>query len=121
MIIDSSAILAVIGQEPGYGPIIHALATSPSTRIGALLPPPASEHVLVAPGGRGCDQSVTVADQASQNGPALSQPRCGEFVEPAKVIANRAHGRRLTRHLGTPPTHATSLPRRCQRTIFASP
>lgn len=35
MIIDSSAILAVIGQEPGYGRIIHALATSPRTRIGA--------------------------------------------------------------------------------------
>ena len=35
MIIDSSAILAVIGQEPGYQRIIHQLAASPGTRIGA--------------------------------------------------------------------------------------
>jgi ribonuclease VapC len=35
MIIDSSAILAVIGKEPGYGRIIHELAASPVTRIGA--------------------------------------------------------------------------------------
>ncbi len=35
MIIDSSAILAVIGKEPGYERIIHELAASPGTRIGA--------------------------------------------------------------------------------------
>ena len=35
MIIDSSAILAVIGKEPGYGRIVHQLAASPETRIGA--------------------------------------------------------------------------------------
>jgi ribonuclease VapC len=35
MIIDSSAILAVIGKEPGYELIIHQLAASPGTRIGA--------------------------------------------------------------------------------------
>jgi ribonuclease VapC len=35
MIIDSSAILAVIGKEPGYERIVHELAASPSTRIGA--------------------------------------------------------------------------------------
>lgn len=35
MIIDSSAILAVIGKEPGYERIIHALATSQGTQIGA--------------------------------------------------------------------------------------
>jgi len=35
MIIDSSAILAVIGQEPGYERIIHQLAASSATRIGA--------------------------------------------------------------------------------------
>ena len=35
MIIDSSAILAVIGKEPGYERIVHELAASPRTRIGA--------------------------------------------------------------------------------------
>lgn len=35
MIIDSSAILAVIGREPGYERIVHELAASPVTRIGA--------------------------------------------------------------------------------------
>ena len=35
MIIDSSAILAVIGREPGYERIVHQLAASPGTRIGA--------------------------------------------------------------------------------------
>jgi ribonuclease VapC len=35
MIIDSSAIQAVIGREPGYERIVHELATSPVTRIGA--------------------------------------------------------------------------------------
>jgi len=35
MIVDSSAILAVIGKEPGYERIIHKLAASPQTRIGA--------------------------------------------------------------------------------------
>ncbi|MGH3194150.1 MAG: type II toxin-antitoxin system VapC family toxin [Streptosporangiaceae bacterium] len=35
MIIDSSAILSVIGQEPGYERIVHELAASPVTRIGA--------------------------------------------------------------------------------------
>ena len=34
MIIDSSAILAVIGKEPGYERIVHELAASPRTRIG---------------------------------------------------------------------------------------
>ena len=35
MIIDSSAILAVIGKERGYERIVHELAASPQTRIGA--------------------------------------------------------------------------------------
>ena len=35
MIIDSSAILAVIGREPGYEHIVHELAASAVTRIGA--------------------------------------------------------------------------------------
>lgn len=35
MIIDSSAVLAVIGKEPGYERIVHALAASEQTRIGA--------------------------------------------------------------------------------------
>jgi ribonuclease VapC len=35
MIIDSSAILAVIRKEPGYERIVHELAASPATRIGA--------------------------------------------------------------------------------------
>ena len=35
MIIDSSAILAVIGKEPRYERIVHELAASPVTRIGA--------------------------------------------------------------------------------------
>jgi ribonuclease VapC len=35
MIIDSSAILAVISKEPGYERIVHELAASPATRIGA--------------------------------------------------------------------------------------
>ncbi|MGB6582016.1 MAG: type II toxin-antitoxin system VapC family toxin [Streptosporangiaceae bacterium] len=35
MIIDSSAILSVIGKEPGCERIIHELAASPVTRIGA--------------------------------------------------------------------------------------
>ena len=35
MIIDSSAILAVIGKEPGYERIVHQLAASPGTGIGA--------------------------------------------------------------------------------------
>jgi ribonuclease VapC len=35
MIIDSSAILAVIGKEPGYERIVHELAAAPMTRIGA--------------------------------------------------------------------------------------
>ncbi len=35
MIIDSSAILAVIGKEPGYERIVHQLAASPGTRISA--------------------------------------------------------------------------------------
>jgi ribonuclease VapC len=35
MIIDSSAILAVIGKEPGYERIVHQLAASPEIRIGA--------------------------------------------------------------------------------------
>jgi ribonuclease VapC len=35
MIIDSSAILAVIGKEPGYEHIVHQLAASSATRIGA--------------------------------------------------------------------------------------
>jgi ribonuclease VapC len=35
MIIDSSAILAVIGKEPGYERIVHQLAASPETSIGA--------------------------------------------------------------------------------------
>ena len=35
MIIDSSAILAVIGKEPGYERIVHELAASPETWIGA--------------------------------------------------------------------------------------
>ena len=35
MIIDSSAILAVIGKEPGYENIVHELAASAGTRIGA--------------------------------------------------------------------------------------
>jgi ribonuclease VapC len=35
MIIDSSAILAVVLKEPGYERILHALATSSATRIGA--------------------------------------------------------------------------------------
>lgn len=35
MIIDSSAILAIVGKEPGYEPIVHALAAAQRTRIGA--------------------------------------------------------------------------------------
>ena len=35
MIVDSSAILAVIGKEPGYERIVHELAASSATRIGA--------------------------------------------------------------------------------------
>jgi ribonuclease VapC len=35
MIVDASAILAVIGREPGYERIVHELAASPVTRIGA--------------------------------------------------------------------------------------
>jgi ribonuclease VapC len=35
MIIDSSAILAVVGKEPGYEHIVHELAVSPGTRVGA--------------------------------------------------------------------------------------
>jgi ribonuclease VapC len=35
VIIDSSAILAVVGREPGYERIVHALATSQRTWIGA--------------------------------------------------------------------------------------
>ena len=35
MMVDSSAILAVIGKEPGYERIVHELAASPGTRIGA--------------------------------------------------------------------------------------
>ena len=35
MIIDSSAILAVIGREPGYERIVHQLVALPGTRIGA--------------------------------------------------------------------------------------
>jgi ribonuclease VapC len=35
VIIDSSAILAVIGKEPGYERIVHELAGSPQTQIGA--------------------------------------------------------------------------------------
>ena len=35
MIIDSSAILAVIGKEPGYEHVIHQLAAAPGARIGA--------------------------------------------------------------------------------------
>lgn len=35
MIIDSSAILAVISKEPGYERIVHELAASLATRIGA--------------------------------------------------------------------------------------
>jgi len=35
MIIDSSAVLAVIGKEPGFERIVHELAASPETRIGA--------------------------------------------------------------------------------------
>jgi len=35
MIIDSSAILAVIGKEPGHERIVHELAASPGIRIGA--------------------------------------------------------------------------------------
>ena len=35
MIIDSSAVLAVIGKEPGHERIIHELAASTRTRIGA--------------------------------------------------------------------------------------
>ena len=34
MIIDSAAILAIIGKEPGYERIVHELAASPGTRIG---------------------------------------------------------------------------------------
>lgn len=33
MIIDSSAILAIVGKEPGHDRILHALATSQRTRI----------------------------------------------------------------------------------------
>lgn len=35
MIIDSSAVMAVIGKEPGFERIVHELAASPGTRIGA--------------------------------------------------------------------------------------
>src|SRR5258708_9430640 len=35
MIIDSSAVMAVIGKEPGHERIIHELAASPGTWIGA--------------------------------------------------------------------------------------
>jgi ribonuclease VapC len=35
MIIDSSAVMAVIGKEPGFERIVHALAASPGARIGA--------------------------------------------------------------------------------------
>ncbi len=35
MIIDSSAILAIVGKEPGYERIVHALAVAQRTRIGA--------------------------------------------------------------------------------------
>jgi ribonuclease VapC len=35
MIIDSSAILAIIGKESGHERIVHQLAAAPGTRIGA--------------------------------------------------------------------------------------
>ena len=35
MIVDSSAILAVVGREPGYERVVHALAASPGIGIGA--------------------------------------------------------------------------------------
>jgi ribonuclease VapC len=35
MIIDSSAVMAVIGKEPGHERIVHELAASPGTWIGA--------------------------------------------------------------------------------------
>jgi ribonuclease VapC len=35
VIIDSSAILAIVGKQPGYERILHALATAQRTRIGA--------------------------------------------------------------------------------------
>jgi ribonuclease VapC len=35
VIIDTSAVIAVIGREPGHEQIIHCLATSPQVGIGA--------------------------------------------------------------------------------------
>lgn len=35
MIIDTSAVIAVIGREPGYDQILRQLARSPRTRVGA--------------------------------------------------------------------------------------
>src|SRR5258708_26092164 len=64
MIIDSSAVLAVIGKEPGFGRIIHALAASPETRIGA---PTKLEAGIVLSGPVGPRGKTMVARFLQQN------------------------------------------------------
>ena len=59
MIIDSSAILAVIGKEPGYERIVHELAASPRTRIGA--PTRLETGIVLMAGTRLPRTSVTAA------------------------------------------------------------
>jgi uncharacterized protein with PIN domain len=75
MIIDSSAILAVIGQEPGYERIIHQLAASPENRIGA----PARRQRAAAVRWRGL----------CQDRPASGQPRHRSIglIRPASTVS----------------------------------
>jgi hypothetical protein len=58
----------------------------PATPAGLVPPPTAPRvggHVLIAFHHRALAQPVMLAGQASQ-------PRCSEFIEPAKVITDRA-------------------------------
>src|SRR5271166_350112 len=88
MIIDSSAILAVIGKEPGYERIIHELAASPGTRIGA---PTRLETGIVLTARFGSRGSRCCAPETTLPGPIWSWP------------ASIPMRRRLTRKVPTSP------------------
>jgi ribonuclease VapC len=85
VIIDSSAILAVIGKKSGYQRVVHALARSPRTRIG---PPTILETGIVLTARFG-SRGKTVLARFLQENDILTV----EFGEEHAALALEAYSR----------------------------
>ena len=127
MIIDSSAILAIIGKEPGYERIVHELAAAPGTRIGA---PTRLESGIVLTARFGPRGKTTLARFLQENSiqtvafddahASVALDAYSRFAE--RQASRRAELRRLLRIRGRlRRRRAASVPRRRLRQDRSAP